>query len=289
MDNVQSREESPRPKRMFFIDGENNVKQLLVGLESLNSNDVIVVFRRENFPKDCKARLESCPARTEWINCVDPRTKNSMDFQIVSEFAIRLAENSFNHGYIVSHDKGYLAAVNYLAKAPQGKRHILALVPNISEAIAGNVSSYIRYLEEATSPNEIREFFALFMSNAAAKKVLGILEAFFRRSIQEEEAISNVLSLNENLRTRPILELPGIGTALAKRLEEVGIRTEGELRKIGAVEAWRMVREKDQAFPSKWVYTFEAALQGIRATQLDDALKEKLRHDVEVTIPAQAA
>ena len=50
-----------------------------------------------------------------------------------------------------------------------------------------------------------------------------------------------------------------------------------------------MIHEEDQAFPSKWVYTFEAALQGIRATQLDDALKEKLRHDVEMTIPAQAA
>lgn len=289
MDNVQSGEESPRPRRMFFIDGENNVKQLLVGLESLNSNDVIVVFRRENFPKDCKAKLESCSARIEWVNCVNPRTKNSMDFQIVSEFAIRLAANSFNHGYIVSHDKGFLAAVNYLVKAPQGKRHILALVPNINEAITGNVSSYIRYLEEATTPDEIREFFALFMSNAAAKKVLGILETFFRHRIHEEEAVSNVLSLNENLRTRPILELPGIGTALAKRLEEVGIGTEGELRRIGAVDAWRMVRKKDQAFPSKWIYTFEAALQGIRTTELDDMLKEKLKHDVERTIPAQAA
>lgn len=289
MDDVQSAEKGSRPRRMFFIDGENNVKQLLVGLESLNSNDIIVVFRRENFPKDCKARLESCPARIEWIDCVNPRTKNSMDFQIVSEFAIRLATSSFNHGYIVSHDKGYLAAVNYLAKAPQGRRHILALVPNISEAIAGNISSYIRYLEEATSPDEIREFFALFMSNTAAKKVLGILEAFFRRRIHEEETISNVLSLNENLYARPILELPGIGTALAKRLEEVGIRTEGELRRIGAIDAWKMIREKDRAFPSKWVYTFEAALQGIRAAQLDDTFKERLRHDVEVTIPAQAA
>lgn len=289
MDSIRSAEQTSRPKRAFFIDGENNVKQLLVGLENLDANDEIVVFHRDNFPKDCRAKLESCSAKIEWINCVNPKTKNSMDFQIVSEFSIRLASNSFGHGYIVSRDKGYLAAVNYLARAPQGKRHILALVPSISEAIAGNISNYIRFLEEATTPDEIREFFALFMSNASAKKVLGILEDFFRRKIHEEKVLDNVISLNEDTRTRSVLELPGIGTALAKKLEGVDIRTEGELKRTGAVGAWKMIHEEDQAFPSKWVYTFEAALQGIRATQLDDALKEKLRHDVEMTIPAQAA
>ena len=280
---------NPRPRRAFFIDSENNIKQLLFGLENLNANDLVVVFHRNNFPKDCRAKLETCLAKVEWITCVEPRTKDSMDFQIVSEFSMRLVSESFDHGYIVSHDKGYLPALNYLARTPQREGHILGLAPNITEAISGTISDYIHFLEDARTLDDVREFFTLFMSKSAAKRVMGIVRNFIQREIDIEKEVDNVLSLNENMRARPILELPGIGTALAKRLEEVGIGTEGELRKIGAVDAWRMIREKDQAFPSKWVYTFEAALQGIRATQLDDTLKEKLRHDVEVTIPAQAA
>lgn len=289
MNDVQSNEKSFRPKRTFFIDSENNVKQLLVGFENLNPDDVIVVFHRGCFSKECKAKLESCRAKVEWINCVSPKTKNSMDFQIVSEFSIRLASNSFDHGYIVSCDKGYLAAVNYLANAPQGKSHVISLASSINEAITGNISSYTHFLEEAKTPDDIREYFALFMSSTSARKVVDVLEGFFQRITHEKEGSNNVFSLRGNTRTSSLLELPGIGTALAKRLEEVGIGTEGELRKIGAIDAWGMVHEKDQMFPSKWVYTFEAALQGIRATELDDTLKEKLRHDVEVAIPAQAA
>ena len=59
MNDVQSNEKSFRPKRTFFIDSENNVKQLLVGFENLNPDDVIVVFHRGCFSKECKAKVHT--------------------------------------------------------------------------------------------------------------------------------------------------------------------------------------------------------------------------------------
>lgn len=287
MHSIQTAMKSSMPRRAFFLDSENGVKQALTGLEKLTSSDTVCVFHRNNFSKDCKTRLENCPARVEWITCAGPSSKNSMDFQIVSEFSMQLAAGAFDHGYILSRDQGYLPALNYLAKTPEREGRILALAPSIGEAITESVTDYLRYLENAQTFDDVRAFFTLFMSNNAAKKMTDILEDFMCRKVRD--ATHDAPPLDNDVWTAPIIELPGIGPRLANKLEDVGIKTKGELKRIGAVGAWKMIHEEDQAFPSKWVYTFEAALRGIRATELDDTLKESLKQDAETANPARAA
>lgn len=289
MDDEQEITLNSRPRRMFFIDSENGAKQLLVGLERLNANDVVVVFHRGTYSKDCRAKLDSCKAKVEWISCVEPRSKNSMDFQIISELSMRFISDSFDHGFVVSRDQGYLPAVNYLAKSPQRDGCVVALSPSIDDAVSGSIAGYIRYLEDAKTLEDIREFFTLFMSKAASKKVMGILKDVLRREIKREETLDNVLSLNEGIEESSFLAVPGIGSVLAKKLEGVGISTVEELRALGSVNAWRMIRRHDASFPARWVYTFEAALRGVSAADLEEGVKLALKSEIDTTESIQAA
>ena len=81
-------------------------------------------------------------------------------------------------------------------------------------------------------------------------------------------------------KNRDLTELKNIGKKIAKRLNEVGIITENELRKVGAVEAHKKIKEKypDETLPvCYYLYSFEGALKNKHW----DAIGEKRKRDLK--------
>lgn len=81
-------------------------------------------------------------------------------------------------------------------------------------------------------------------------------------------------------RERKLTELKNIGEKIASRLLVVGIRNESDLRRVGAIAAYRLIREK---FPNEtlplcyYLYSFEGALIGKPWDQIGEKRKAQLR------------
>lgn len=64
-------------------------------------------------------------------------------------------------------------------------------------------------------------------------------------------------------RNRDLTDLKNIGKKIAGRLNEVGIFSEDDLRRVGAVSAYSMIKEKhpNETLPvCYYLYSFEGAL-----------------------------
>ena len=84
-------------------------------------------------------------------------------------------------------------------------------------------------------------------------------------------------------KNRDLTELKNIGKKIATRLNEVGIISENELRKVGAVEAHKRIKEKypDETLPvCYYLYSFEGALKNKHW----DAIGEKRKRDLKKQI-----
>lgn len=78
-------------------------------------------------------------------------------------------------------------------------------------------------------------------------------------------------------------DLRNIGAMIARRLNEIGVYTEDELRSLGAAEAHRRIRQihPDATLPiCYYLYSFEAALENIHWDDLPEAIKRSLRHQL---------
>ena len=81
-------------------------------------------------------------------------------------------------------------------------------------------------------------------------------------------------------RNKSLTELKNIGKKIATRLNEVGITSENELRKVGAVEAHKRIKEKypNETLPvCYYLYSFEGALKNKHR----DAIGEKRKRDLK--------
>ncbi len=80
--------------------------------------------------------------------------------------------------------------------------------------------------------------------------------------------------------SRRVEELRNIGVTIARRLNEVGVFSEHDLRSIGAVEAHRRIHDR---YPEKtlpvcyYLYSFEAALSDVHWDDLPESRKRELR------------
>lgn len=84
-------------------------------------------------------------------------------------------------------------------------------------------------------------------------------------------------------KNRKIEALKNIGKKIAARLNEVGVFYEEELRAIGAVEAYKKIREKhpDEILPlCYYLYSFEGAI----ADKHWDAIGEKRKRELKAHI-----
>ncbi len=94
---------------IYYVDFENVHIGGLKGAESLDPEDTILVYCRDNdvlvIEEACKKRkIKAC------VKCcvVTGTTKNALDFELISDLFM---DKSDEIRYIISHDKGYDAAV----------------------------------------------------------------------------------------------------------------------------------------------------------------------------------
>ena len=77
---------------------------------------------------------------------------------------------------------------------------------------------------------------------------------------------------------KPTDDLPNLGPATRRRLEEAGIATESELRSLGAVEAYRRLKFRDPKRVSlNALYALEAALRNCHWLHLPADVKAALK------------
>jgi DNA transformation protein len=81
----------------------------------------------------------------------------------------------------------------------------------------------------------------------------------------------------------PVSTLPNLGPVTRQRLAEAGIRTVGELRAAGAVEAYRRIKFMlpGQANLNA-LYALEAAVRGCHWLHLPPEVKDSLRREARM-------
>ena len=82
---------------------------------------------------------------------------------------------------------------------------------------------------------------------------------------------------------RSLTDLRNVGNKIARRLNEVGIFSEAELRLVGAADAHRMIKEKypDETLPvCCYLYSFEGALIDKHWNEIGEKRKEQLKSQI---------
>lgn len=81
----------------------------------------------------------------------------------------------------------------------------------------------------------------------------------------------------------PVSTLPGLGPVTQERLVEAGIRTVGELRSIGPVEAYRRLKfMMPRQVSLNALYALEAALRGCHWLDLPQDVKAALQREATI-------
>lgn len=89
---------------------------------------------------------------------------------------------------------------------------------------------------------------------------------------------------------RPLKGLTNIGPTIAARFSEVGIATVGDLRRVGVVKAFQMVRANnpDKHIPvCYYLYSLQGALQGVHWDALSEHTKRKLTREAGALVETQ--
>ena len=94
---------------IYYIDFENVHIGGLKGAETLDSDDTVLVYCRDKDVSVIREEFKKINVKA-YIKCcvVTGTTKNALDFELISDLFI---ENCEEIRYIISHDKGYEAAV----------------------------------------------------------------------------------------------------------------------------------------------------------------------------------
>lgn len=79
--------------------------------------------------------------------------------------------------------------------------------------------------------------------------------------------------------TGPIEELRNVGPKSSQWLRDVGIFTIDDLRKLGPVVAWHLVREQQEGVTINLLFALAAGLKGQDWRQLPKAVRQKLRSE----------
>lgn len=71
--------------------------------------------------------------------------------------------------------------------------------------------------------------------------------------------------------------LPNIGDEVARQLNEVGIFTYEELKRVGAKNAWLKIQSIDESACIHRLLALEGAIQGVKKTLLSKEIKDELK------------
>lgn len=72
-------------------------------------------------------------------------------------------------------------------------------------------------------------------------------------------------------------DLPNIGKEVERQLNEAGITTIGELKELGAEQAWLKIQEIDESACIHRLLALEGAIQGVKKTLLPEERKAELK------------
>ena len=72
-----------------------------------------------------------------------------------------------------------------------------------------------------------------------------------------------------------------LGPAGVGWLAEVGVRNRGDLGRVGAVAAYRLIRARQTRASLKLLYSLQAALDGVHWSALPAEARERLRREAE--------
>ncbi|MBR6501323.1 MAG: hypothetical protein IKT25_07440, partial [Firmicutes bacterium] len=100
--------------KVFLIDGDNNINLGLRGVEMLTEDSYVMIFHSKAMEiTKFKKKLAGCRAQIDFIESVRSG-KNSLDFQITTELGFLSHNKDLESAFIISCDKGYDAAVDYV-------------------------------------------------------------------------------------------------------------------------------------------------------------------------------
>lgn len=77
-------------------------------------------------------------------------------------------------------------------------------------------------------------------------------------------------------------KLPNIGKIVEQQLNEAGIFTFEDLKKIGAENAWLKIQENDKSACIHRLLALEGAVEGVKKTELSDERKAELKKFYEL-------
>jgi DNA transformation protein len=83
--------------------------------------------------------------------------------------------------------------------------------------------------------------------------------------------------------TTPVEQLPNIGRKIAQRLNEIGVYTASDLRKLGPVACHQRISRKysGETLPvCYYLYSFEGALRGVHWNDIGADKKKSLRQRI---------
>lgn len=129
-------------KRLFFVDLENVGRKFLLGAENLTVEDHICLYTHNNkdgTPKMPPADIVNALKKRGQVEIIqmEQHTKNAMDFQLVCHMGYLVGVNgNYTEYYVVSEDKGYTVAIEYLKHLEKNVR--IKQIPNFEE-ISKNV------------------------------------------------------------------------------------------------------------------------------------------------------
>ena len=72
-------------------------------------------------------------------------------------------------------------------------------------------------------------------------------------------------------------ELPNIGKKVEQQINEVGVNTVDDLKKIGAKDAWLRIQKIDESACIHRLMALEGAVCGVKKTMLSDEVKADLK------------
>ena len=71
--------------------------------------------------------------------------------------------------------------------------------------------------------------------------------------------------------------LPNIGKVVEEQLMQVGIHSAGELKRVGAKDAWLRIQTIDESACIHRLMALEGAIQGVKKSMLPDGVKADLK------------
>lgn len=122
-------------KRIFLVDGDNNIGTGLKGIEMLAEEDSVLVFYKKGLsPAKMKTLCAGSRADVQFVESVR-NGKNALDFQIITELGVLAGRRVADYAYVISQDKGYSASIAALQTRYTDVFQEVALRSSIEECL----------------------------------------------------------------------------------------------------------------------------------------------------------